>query len=195
MKYLFVFLMYSSLFTLKDSTWTFEKKVDDITAYSRIKNGTYYYEFRTPFYVNSTLTKVTQVLMDINDFKNWLPNTKNSKLLKRINTNSSYGYTVTSTPWPLSERDLVFKMTKKKIDENNYHIILVGEEDYHPKQNGKVRVKDYNAIWKIKKTKSGVHVDYIASFDPDSNTPTWMIKNSMITARIEVSKALQNKLK
>jgi len=195
MKCLFVFLMCSSLITLKDSPWTFEKKVDEIKAYSRIKNGTDYYEFRTTFYVNSNLTKVTQVVMDINDFKNWLPNTKNSKVLKRINSNTSYGYTVTSTPWPLSERDLVFKMTKKKIDENNYHIILVGEEDYHPKQNGKVRVKDYNAIWKIKKTKSGVHVDYIASFDPDSNTPTWMIKNSMITARIEVSKALQNKLK
>lgn len=195
MKILSLILIISSASFLSSPSWNLEKKEDGITAYSRLKQGKDYYEFRTTFNVNTDLNKLIRTITDVNNFKNWLPNTVNSKVLKRIDANSLYGYTVTSTRWPLSDRDLVFKMTEKKLDDLNYRITLVGKENYYPIQDDKVRVKDYHAVWKLKIIKSGVAIDYIASFDPDSSTPYWAIKNSMINARIEVCQALRKRLK
>jgi hypothetical protein len=183
----------SSLISTNNS-WDFEKHEDGINAYSRIKDGTNYYEFRTTFTVKSQLDEVIGILTNVTNFENWLPNTKKSKILNRVNATTLYGYTVTETPWPLSDRDLVFKMTKTKLTDTRYQIRLEGEEHYYPEQSGKVRVKSYIAVWDIKKSTNGVLIDYTASFDPDSSSPYWMIKNSMINARIEVCQALKKEL-
>lgn len=187
----------SGLFALSlsnQNSWEHEKFESGINAYSRIKEGKEFYEFRTTCTVVSSMDKVIQCVSEVNDFKNWLPNTIDSKILKRVDSSALYGYTVTSTQWPLSDRDLVFKMTRKKINENNHHIILHGQENYYPEQPDKVRVKDYYSIWKLKKVKAGVFVDYISSFDPGSSAPYWALKNAMINARIAVCKALRNRL-
>lgn len=194
MKTLALIGVLSSFLISSNGTWDFEKKVDGINAYSRIKQGTNYYEFRTTFTVKSDLNSVIKLITNVANFQNWLPNTKKSQVLNRVNATTLYGYTVTETTWPLSDRDLVFKMTQKKIGDNKYQIKLEGDEKYKPEQRGKVRVKDYHAVWELKKTSTGVFIDYTASFDPDSSTPNWMIKNSMISARIEVCKALKKEI-
>jgi hypothetical protein len=178
-----------------EDDWKHEKFESGITAYSRLKAGKEYYEFRTTCTVASDLNKVIQSLSKINNFKNWLPNTKESRILKKVDSTVLYGYTVTSTQWPLSDRDLVFKMTHKKINENNYHIILHGEEDFYPEQPDKVRLKDYYSVWKLKKVKAGVFVEHTSSFYPGSGAPYWALKNAIINARVEVCKALRKKVK
>jgi len=174
--------------------WGFEQESDGIKAYSRLKANSSYYEFKTVAKVNSSAQKVIEILTNIEDFENWLTNTTASKLLKKPSATEWIGYTVTSTPWPLSSRDLVFKMEQVKIDSKNFRLILTGIPDYIPLESEYVRLKDYEAEWMVSESNGTTTIEHIASFDPDSSTPAWMVKNSMVSARIEVLAALQEKL-
>ncbi|MEX1192023.1 MAG: START domain-containing protein [Brumimicrobium sp.] len=189
MKYLFSFLF--SLFSFlvsSQSEWIEEESKEDIKAYSRIKEGKDYYEFRTVFEVNTSLITARKLISNISHFKNWLPSTLESKVLKVVSDSVLYAYTVTEAPWPASKRDLVFKVTKRKTGNNTYSIIMEGKPDFHPLQKDMIRVQEYNAIWKITKLNANlVKIDYSASFNPGSTYPNWIIKNSLVEARIQTS--------
>lgn len=168
--------------------WQKETKENNIQAYSRLKEGKDYYEFRTVFTTKSTIYKAKKLITNIDNLKNWLPSTLDSKLLEKISDTEFYGYTVTDAPWPASDRDLVFKMTVKRHSSKSYTITLRGEPDYYASQTDKVRVLEYIAVWKIDLIDDNlIEIDYTASFNPGSTYPNWLIKNSMIDARIETS--------
>lgn len=168
--------------------WEKEEYREGIQAYSRIKEGTDYYEFRTVFTTKSTIYKAKKLITDLSNLKNWLPNTLDSRLLEKVSDTEFYGYTVTDAPWPASNRDLVFKMVVKGHSSKSYTITLEGEPDYYPIQNGKVRVLEYKSVWKIDLKKENlIEIDYSASFNPGTSYPNWLIKNSMVDARIETS--------
>mgnify|MGYP005823361925 CR=1 FL=1 len=168
--------------------WEKETEKDGIKAYSRIKEGKDYYEFRTVFTTKSTIYKAKKLITDIDNLKTWLPSTLDSKLLEKVSDTEFYGYTVTDTPWPASNRDLVFKMTVKRHSSKSYTITLKGDPDYYPAQSDKVRVLEYIAVWKIDlKGENLIEIDYTASFNPGSTYPNWLIKNSMVDARMETS--------
>lgn len=168
--------------------WDKETYEDGIQAYSRLKEGKDYYEFRTVFTAQATMYKAKKLITNIPYLKNWLPSTLDSKLLEKVSDTEFYGYTVTDAPWPASNRDLVFKMKVNRHSAKSYTITLDGEPDYHPEQSGKVRVYEYKAVWKLDlKEKDLLEVDYTASFNPGSTYPNWLIKNSMVDARIQTS--------
>lgn len=183
----FLFIFTSSVLVQDD--WDVEKTVDGIKAYSRLKEGKGYYEFRTVFNAKGTLDQAKSLISNVPNFKNWMPKTLESKFLKKINENEFYGYTIIDTPWPASKRDLVFKATIKKIGNKGFRIVIIGKPDFYPLDKDKVRLQEYNAEWRVIEISTGVLIiDYRASFEPGSSYPNWVIKNTIIDARIETSK-------
>lgn len=185
---LFVFSFVFAYSSFAQNDWVKESEENGIKAYSRLKEGKDYYEFRTVFTAKTTIYEAKKLITKIDNLKTWLPSTLESKLLDKVSDTEFYGYTVTDAPWPASNRDLVFKMTVKRHSSKSYTITLKGEPDYYPKQSDKVRVYEYLAVWKIDLKKDNlIEVDYTASFNPGSTYPNWLIKNSMVEARIETS--------
>lgn len=169
------------------TSWTVEKNESSVQTYSRIKKGKTYFETRAVFNVKAPVKQVIQMITSIDDFKTWLPNTIDSKITSRVNDSVFFGYTVSSAPWPLSDRDTYFKVTSKKIN-GKYLITLEGKMNDYPLQSDKVRVKDFHAIWSITLLKNGeVEIDYTASFDPDGGAPNWLVKDRLIDARIQTA--------
>lgn len=181
------FLLFSTS-GIAQAEWEKETYEDGVQSYSRIKEGKDYYEFRTVFTTESTIYKAKKLITNIDGLKKWLPSTLESKLLEKVSDTEFYGYTVSDAPWPASDRDLVFKMTVKRHSSKSYTITLKGEPDYYPLQPDKVRVFEYIAVWKIdSKGDNLIEIDYTASFNPGSTYPNWLIKNSMVEARMETS--------
>jgi len=191
-----LFLLTFSLGASAQNNWKLEKTEGNIKAYSRLKEGKDYFEFRAVFRVSASLKEATDLVFDVAEFKNWMPNAIESRVLKKLNDSIFIAYTVTSAPKPTSNRDAVFKVTKRKTGEKSYSVIMQGKPDYYPQQSGRVRVKEYYAIWKIIEVSPNLlEIDYSASFDPGKNVPNWVVKNSLIDARIDISKKVIEKLK
>lgn len=193
---LYIFLFSCSIGASAQDAWVEEKSEGGIKAYARIKSGKKYYEFRAVFQTKGNLKKAVQIVTDVDNFKNWMPNTLESKIVKKVNDSTFYAYTVTSAPKPASTRDAAFKVTRKRNNATSYSIIMEGKPESYPIQSGKVRVKEYFAVWKITQIAPDlIEVDYIASFNPGDSFPNWMIKNSLIDARIKISKLFIEQMK
>ena len=192
--FMIFFLLVLSNSIYGQTNWVKEKVVDGITAYSRIKEGKDYYEFRTVFQVHTSLSTISDFICNMNNFKNWMPNCIESIIYKRDNDSVFYAYTITEAPWPASNRDVAFKVIREKTSPQVTQITLRGVS--YPLSKNNVRVKDYHAVWILTaKSPDIVVVDYTASFHPGSNYPNWLIKNSLIDARINVSQKLIQMLK
>lgn len=186
----------TSISVSSQESWSQEKTIDNIRAYSRMKSGKDYYEYRTVFTVKSSFRGAVDLVFDIANFKNWLPNCVESKVIHKVSGTVLLGYTVTEAPWPASDRDAAFIVTKRKEKENCYSITMEGKANDYPLQKGKVRVHDYHAVWKITElAPDNLEIEYIASFNPGKGAPNWMIKNSVIEARIKSSQNLIKELK
>lgn len=171
------------------STWNPEKDEDGIKAYTRIKAGKDYFEYRTVFGVKGTLDQAQKMITDVDAFKKWMPKTIDSKIIERKSETVLFGYTKVSAPWPASNRDLVFKMEVKKSGDKLLKIVLTGAPDHHPQDEECVRLKDYSSEWRIHQvTGETMIIDYRVSFEPGGNYPKTILKNSLVDARIETSK-------
>lgn len=193
---LYIFLLSFSIGLSAQSKWEEEKSEGNIKTYSRIKSGKKYYEFRAVFRTTGELEKAVEIVYDVANFKNWMPNTLDSKVVKKLTDSTFYAYTVTSAPKPASTRDAAFKVSKKRNSKSSFSVILEGKPEIYPIQKDKVRVKEYFAVWKITQVHPNIlEVEYIASFNPGDSFPNWMIKNSLIDARIKISKLFIEQLK
>lgn len=192
---IFLFLLHLSFSPFyAQSEWTVEKNKSAIQTYSRIKQGKTYYETRAVFHVKAPVKQVVQMITSIDNFKTWLPHTIDSKITSRVNDSVFFGYTVSSAPWPFSDRDTYFRVTRKKIN-GKYMVTLEGKMNEYPLQSDKVRVKDFYATWIITPLKNGeIEIDYTASFDPDGGAPNWLVKDRLIDARIETALSLIKQL-
>lgn len=190
---LFLFFL---IFTpnLEVNPWVLQSDSNDIKAYTRVKNGTDYYEFKTILKTNYDVDKVINILIDVASFKNWLPSTSESRVLKKKSKTELIGYTVSTVPWPMSSRDLVFNMKLNRKNGNHATLTLTGIEDYKVLNEDFVRVKDFKAKWSIIKEGNTTTISHYVSFDPDTNASRWMLKNSMVSARVDALKALRKEL-
>jgi ribosome-associated toxin RatA of RatAB toxin-antitoxin module len=171
--------------------WTQEKNVDGIRAYSRMKEGKDYYEFRTVFHVSTSLKKLSDFIFDVGNFIKWQPNCLESRVLRRESEDVIIGYTISDAPWPSTDRDVAFRVTRKYVNEKLITISIESRSDYYPVQKSYVRVYEYQAVWKLTETGPNmVEIEFIASFNPGKSTPNWVVKNGIIDARIETAKAL-----
>ena len=177
------------------NSWVLEYDKDQILAYARIKEGVNYYEFKTELISDADIKQVVKVLMKVSKFKEWMPNTLESKVLKEKSSHEKIAYTLSSVPWPMSPRDLIFSMKLSYLDKNSAKIELEGLYDYIPHHKDHVRVKDYQAVWTLKSKGGKIHIGHYVSFDPDTSASMWMIKNSMVKARVSVLEGLKAELK
>lgn len=198
MKYslsILTFLILTS-FTYAQATWTFEKEKNGVKAFSRIKEGKDFYEFKTVNTIEGDIYQVKKLITDIENFKEWMPNTTESKVLKKINDYNFYAYTVTSTPWPASSRDAVFLMTIEKLSDKEYKILLDGKPDYIENQKNYVRITENEGVWHLKEiAPNKVEITYVGSFNPGGYYANFVIKNNMIEGRFKTMSSFIKELK
>lgn len=122
------------------------------------------------------LPQLIAVVMDVANYKNWVYNCSESRLLKQVSKNELIYYHITHVPWPATDRDLVSKFTTRKLDETTVEISSGHLSDYMPVQKEYVRVKRTEARWKFTQLTNGkVQAEYRLFFDPGGSVPAWMM--------------------
>lgn len=132
---------------LLSTTMPIEKKQSWVVT--QCKNGITTYQStaeesncptRSEMIVNAPIRKVTGVIADINNYKNWVPYCKTSKCVDAVSDNEKYCYQLISVPM-IKDRDVVFRMTVKKTDETNYTIRITSSPAYLPKSKNALRIE------------------------------------------------------
>jgi hypothetical protein len=164
-----------TLASSNDSKWFIEEDKDGITVLSRSVAYSKFKELRGTMTVNTRTESLVELMENIQACPKWLHNCKEGKVLKEINPPAErINYNVIKAPWPLNDRDIVFR-SKVSLSKstNTVKIILHGEEAFIPPQNGRVRVKSFKGHWIFTPQKGyseinggNVNIEYQLISDP-----------------------------
>src|SRR5580765_5071510 len=104
---LFIISLSLSKFSFADSTdWVLKKNENGIAVYTRYAEGSHLKEVRVVNVVESSLSGLVALLLDIKNYPNWIYACSEASVLKEINNHEQYQYQVTDVPWPVSDRDV-----------------------------------------------------------------------------------------
>ena len=166
--------------------WELEKQADGIDVYTRPVAGSDIKEFKSKGVIGIEIEAIVALLRDSSRFKDWFPNTKESKLLERDGA-VSYQYSVMSTPWPIADRDNVFLsvLTRDK-STGRVDISVEAAPDAHPIQRGRHRVTRAKGSWRL--TPQGpheTHVVFTMHLEPGGGIPDWMVNARIVATPFE----------
>jgi hypothetical protein len=172
--------------TAQAADWTLQKQADGIDVYTRPVEGSYIKEFKGEALVGVDAEAIVALLRDADRFKDWFPNTSESRLLKR-NGDTSYQYSVMATPWPISDRDNVLRsVTTRDASTGQVEITVNAAPTEHPVQDGRHRVTSARGSWQLTPRGPGrTFVTFIMHLEPGGGLPDWMVNARIVATPFE----------
>ncbi len=177
--------------------WKLEKKKDGISVYLSEVAGSNYKAVKVECTLNGTYAKLIALLSKVEQFNNWIYNTKLTRLIERKTPLDFIYYQETHMPWPLSNRDLAIHMRIKTDSLPRFLLIKgINENGLFPEIPGKVRVPLYKASWKVTMPSAQtIHINYILEVDPGGNIPSWAANSFADKGPFETFSKLAEQLK
>ncbi len=161
--------------------WSLVRERDGIVVYTRPVEGSGIREFKGSAVVSASTERIRALLRDADHFKDWFPNTSESRLLAREG-DVSYQYSVLDAPWPVSDRDNVFR-SETAIDPTNGEVAIrvAAAPDYHPVQPDRVRVRRALGLWLLEPLgEAQTRVTFTMHLEPGGGVPQWLINAQVV---------------
>ncbi len=159
--------------------WEHVTTEEGIRVTSREVRGRDFPTFRGRGVVNENLYQVLAVLRDTRRHTKWMAGCMEARLLKKINEYEYIVYSRTDAPWPVSDRDAVFR-SKTTVDRKKM-VVNVRFWAVHSKRkppvDGVVRMTRLRGHYRF--TAMGWNktlVDYQVDADPEGSLPGWVAR-------------------
>jgi hypothetical protein len=195
--YLLLVIVLCGYSSVSAQDWVLKKDEDGIKVYSRSGEQSKYNELRVEMTIQTRLSSIAALVLDIGNYPNWSFNTKQTSVLKTISPSELYFYSEIHSPWPASNRDLAIHLVVSQ-DPGSRIMIIRAEEvpNYIPVKEGLVRVPVSNEIWTVTPAGNGlVKIDYRITLDPGAGTPAWLINMFSVKGPFETFSHVKEQLK
>lgn len=172
-----VFLLFFASGAMAQSAWKLHSERDGIAVYTKNVPNSPFKALKAVCVIETTLTRLTAVLLDVKNTKDWVYATKVCSLLKQTSPSELYYYSEVGLPWPASNRDFIIRIAVVQ-DAKTKALTLIAENkpDYVPAKKGVVRIRESEAHWLITPLGNGtVKVEYTMAVDPGGLLPAWLV--------------------
>ena len=193
---LLVFLASPFIQAAGESAWK-EVVVDQgVTVWSRDRSGRVLPELRARGQINGELFHAMAVILDNERSCEWVPNCTESQEIKRLDGRTTWVYSVTDSPWPVSDRDTVVKVVAETIEPNNkYRVLMQAQPDLLPLVEGRVRIPYSNIYFLLKRVNADtIEIEYGLDVGPGGALPKWMVHRTARKTLIETIIALETQV-
>ena len=172
----FIFLL-KPLFASTQDQWTFLTQKDGIKVYNKSVENSKVKALKVEVILNSSLSAVVSLLLDVPAAKAWVYHTKSCVLLKSVSSSELYYYSEVSLPWPLENRDFVAHV--KVTQDKNSKVVIVEAPaipGFVAEKKNIVRVNHSVGYWIITPLDKGqVSIQYSLQVDPGGVIPAWAV--------------------
>ena len=190
---LLVFLASPFIQAAGESAWK-EVVVDQgVTVWSRDRSGRVLPELRARGQIYGELFHVMAVILDNERSCEWVPNCTESQEIKRLDARTTWVYSVTNSPWPVSDRDTVVKVVAETIEPNHKYLVLMhAQPDLLPLVEGRVRIPYSKIYFLLQRVNADtIEIEYGLNVDPGGVLPKWMVRRTARDTLIETITALE----
>ena len=166
--------------TKRTNEWVLVKKdkLKNITTWAKREDGKNIRSFKVDMIADADLETVARVHFDVENIKRWFWETKESRMLKKVNDKEFYYYQVFNAPLTIPDRDSVLRAFVEPFNAKRGYmaIKLEAAPDFMPPQPGRVRVQAQNYYVKFTPIdKKTTRIEAEGYVDPGGVTPAWAI--------------------
>ena len=108
--------------------WNLEFEKNGIKVYTRKLDWSKIKEFKGETIINTNLGSIVSVFDDVNNYTKWVYNCVEAYRLKKESDFKGYIYTAIKTPWPVTNRDVVYQYSvsqNKTTKEVSFNVLAV----------------------------------------------------------------------
>jgi len=171
--------------TANASEWELQKQADGIDVHTRSVDDSTIREFKGEGIVAVEIDAIIELLRDSSRFEDWFPDTSESRQLER-DGDVSYMYSVMSMPWPVSDRDNIFRSVWTHDESTGQvELSIFAAPEHHPAQRGRHRVTRAKGSWLL--TPNGpdkTHVKFTMHLEPGGGIPDWLVNARIVSTPI-----------
>ncbi len=117
--------------------------------------------------VCTDMSSLEHFVIDPSRFTDWVAYTRSARLLD-VRDGSAIYYVRSTTPWPLKDRDMIYRISR--IDSNSsiggLRLSLTGLPDYAPTEENAERIRAAAGEWQLVPSASAIDVSYELYLDP-----------------------------
>ena len=159
--------------------WTLVKEIDGINIFEADVKGADVVAFRGETTLKFPLERVVSSLADMKRKEEWMHDLKQVKTLEVINPRIRIECYHSGTPWPLSDRDFIYKAEFKYFPKVETFVLNLQNTTHKdmPPRKGVVRGKIIDSNYYISKTDK-LNVTKMAVeilVDPMGSVPKWLV--------------------
>jgi len=190
-------LLLFTAYAAAQTEWELKEDKEGIRVYTKKVDNSPLKAVKTVCTVNTSLSTLTAVLLDINSSADWVYETKRITLLKQISPAELIYYSEINIPWPVLNRDFIV-LLKVTQDEKTKAVTVMGynKPDYLPENKNIVRIQQSYSKWLITPLQNGqVKIEYVLQVDPAGSVPAWMINLFATKGPFETFRKLREQVK
>jgi hypothetical protein len=168
--------------TTAAAPWTALTESDGVAVYTRAYDGSVFPEVRARGTVCATLPQIVAFVQDVAAFERWIPDTAQARLLERPTQRSQIYYIRTSMPWPVKDRDMIYRLSEP-TDSSRTPAIAVdieGLPDYLPSDPHAVRMIGVTGRWTFVETGGRTRIDLDMHIEPGRGVPAWLARQRIV---------------
>lgn len=169
-----------------ESPWTLVRNRNGVVVHTRPVAGSGIREFRGSAVIPASVETIVAILRDADRFKTWFPNTSESHLVDREG-DVSHQYSVLDAPWPVSDRDNVFRAeTRRDPATGTVSIAVRADPDRLPERPERVRVRHARGEWRLEPVPPAqTRVTFTMHLEPGGGVPEWLINAQVVETPFE----------
>jgi len=174
---LFIYIGNLCVFSQDDSSWKYVREDHGIRVFTKRVAGTPINEIKVEMLMNTTLSALTALIIDVKDQPNWVYGNMEAKIIEPIDNFSWMFYGQNEAPWPVNDRDVVAKVSLYQ-DPKNRTVTCAssGCPDFIPDVGGFIRIPELYSCWSfIPKTYGQVLVVFVLKINLGGNIPAWLV--------------------
>ena len=179
-------IAHAKIYTVKvtgDSAgWKLRKDKNGIKVYTRDHEGKGLLEYRAITIIETDMDRLVKMIFDVENYPAWTANCASAEIYEVLNDSSWIEYMVTSVPWPIDNRDVVFKFIVTDHSEDYFEAHLTSLPDAVPEKEKYTRMQDSRGSWTFKKADND-RVEVVHQFygDPEGNIPNWIVNMFIVS--------------
>jgi len=192
-----LFIITQTTVAFAQTDWKLKNEKDGIKVYVGTVPDSKFKAIKVECELNSTLSQLVKVLLDIKTCPEWVDHTKSCTLIKQVSPSELYYYSEINIPWPAQNRDFVAHLTVRQ-NPNTKVVTVDGPavDGFVPEKDGVVRVHTSKGLWILTPVKKDVvKVIYTLQTDPGGAIPAWLVNMLVASGPMKSFQALKLELK
>ena len=177
--------------------WEKVKTDKGVTVWVRDEPGRSLPTFRGRGLVKGQIHHLMAVILDNARAPEWVARCRVSTQLKRYDERTTLVYSLADSPWPVSDRDTVVRVTTKTIrPQHEYRITMRSQPKGAPPVDGVVRIEQSQIYFHLTRVDDQhTRVEYSLNVDPGGYLPQWLVRLSTRSMPIDTIRELEAQAK